>query len=157
MTERSFGQTLAAAKDALAAGALFRKGKGARYPEDPSCGGDGVEVDAAEEGLDDLLCADAVDEEEEDGAWEVEQTGLAGGAAASSDQPAQSSTAAAPHQPCKMERLMALKLIYGRGPPRTTPTSTEESPAALAVGPSSAAPAPTQALGELAAAAAASS
>ena len=120
---------------------FFRKGKGARYPEDPTCGGDGVEVDAAEEDLADLLCADAEDEEEEAGAWEVEQTDLAGEAAGSSDQPAQSSTAAAPRQPCKMERLMALKLIYGRGPPRKTPTSMAESPAALGVGPSSAPPA----------------
>ena len=116
-----------------------------------------MEADAAEEDVADLLCADALDEEEEDGAWEVEQTGLAGDAAASSDQPAESSTAAAPRPPCKMERLMALKLIYGRGPPRKMPTRMAESSAALAVGPSSAAPAPTHALAELAAAAAASS
>ena len=139
MTESSFDQTLAAAKEALAAGTLFRKGKGARYPEDPSCGGDGVEVDAAEEDLADLLCADAEDEEEEAGAWEVEQTDLAGEAAGSSDQPAQSSTAAAPRQPCKMERLMALKLIYGRGPPRKKPTSMAESSAELAPAPTAAA------------------
>ena len=90
VTERSFGHTLAVAKDALAAGTLFRKGKGARYPEDPSCGGDGVEVDAAQEDVadHDLLCADVEDEEEEAGAWEVEEADLPGGAAGSQALPA---------------------------------------------------------------------
>ena len=64
VTERSFSKTLAAAREALAAGNLFRKGNGARYPEDLACGGDGVEADAAEEEVADILCEDAEDEEE---------------------------------------------------------------------------------------------
>ena len=97
-----------------------------------------MEVDAAAEEVADILREDAEDDEEEAGAWEVEHADLPGEEAGSQAQPAQSSSAAAPRQPsCKMERLMASKLIYGRGPPRKTQASGAESPAALAAGPSS--------------------
>jgi hypothetical protein len=130
----SFHDTLTAARAALAKEMLFRKGKGARCPDEPADedSGDGpVETEEPEEDVDvGLLCLEAEEDEDDlpEDAEEPPASGPAGSGAAASTAP--------PPRPrlSQIERLAAIRLVYGRRPPRGTEARESSGASSVAAG-----------------------
>ena len=89
-----------------------------------------VEPEAAGEDDVGLLCEDGEGEDEEAGAWAIGEPDPPGAAAGSQVAPAQSSAVAAPRPVCSMDRLMAIRLIYGSRPPKVAAFAASSAAAA---------------------------